>query len=109
MGIPLTRTPENERKNKMKTEDAFTDSVPRERTTHRVYFKDVGRAKKSWETTLASLDGHSLLKAVKKQHAIASRYPEFVVHETSMTGRIFCGFRLCGTFTYTTTIAPKDD
>lgn len=82
-------------------------TIKRERTTHRVYFRDVGGGKKTWEATLESLDGYSLTKAVKKAHAIGSRFPEFVLDETNQLGSIFCGFRCCGTFSWTTTIDPK--
>lgn len=84
-----------------------SDTVAKRGITHRVYFKDVGGGKKSWEVTLTSLDFRSLLRAVKKEHAIGSRYPEFILDETNQLGSIFCGFRCCGTFSWTSSIEAR--
>ena len=75
--------------------------------SYRVYFKDVGGGKKTWETTLECLSYDNLKKAVKKVGAIGSRFPDFNLDEETQTGAIFCGFRCCGTFTWVTSIDPK--
>lgn len=62
-----------------------------------VKFENVGRGKMKWEMTLPNLEYKTLLKAVKQRHAIASRYPEFVIDDDG-SGSIFCGFHFCGSF-----------
>ena len=63
-----------------------------------VKFIDVGRDKKCWEEVLMTdedgcIPDHRLMKSIRKQKALASRYPEFVED-----GLIVAGCRVVGRF-----------
>lgn len=70
-----------------------------------VTFINVGSAKSNWEVTVPSLDYHTLLKELKRRHAIFSRHPDIDwwpdgKSKSSGTGSIGAGWRTVGTFTW---------
>ncbi len=63
------------------------------------HFTNVGGGKLNWSEQLPDIEPRTVLKAVKKRRAIASRYPAIVFDEGEESGGIICGFRCCGEFT----------
>lgn len=79
-----------------------------------VRFEEVGPAKLTWETHLASLLYTCLYREIKRRHALGSRGIEFYFDQETQTGEIFVGgFRKVGKFkvldgpVMTMTITPK--
>jgi len=67
----------------------------------RVHFKDVGRNKQSWTSTVAEAGYTTLLAAVKQKGALMSSDVDFVMNKGSDTTGVILvgGFRGVGTFT----------
>lgn len=63
-----------------------------------VDFVNVGRDKKSWRATLASLSDRAMFNEVSKKKVLMSKILDFVWHESGEQGVILAGMRPVGEF-----------
>ena len=64
-----------------------------------VLFENVGRAKKTWASTVDAIEGDTLLREVRKHGALGSRDVSFLWDDETSEGVVVVGgFRHVGSF-----------